>query len=220
MKGVYVATRAYAVIAISMFAMVVAILAANVNPPVVDSQKAEMKAPGDIVVHAVWPNGNIDVDLWLSGPDEPIPVGYSNKGGLVWNLLRDDLGDSPDATPINYEDAFTRGMPPGEYVVNVQCFRCHLTELPMPVDVGVSIRKRTGTEGLENLVITKVMMKVDGQEKTAVRFIVKPDGTVDPESVNNVYKKLRGNKPKQESTPYWGGGGGMPIPPQYQQGDK
>lgn len=217
MNLVYVIFRVYALVIVAVMAMLVAVLVASVNPKVEETHKAEAKAAGDIVVHVVWPNGNIDVDLWVSGPEEPIPVGYSNKGGLVWNLLRDDLGDSPDATPINYEDAFTRGMPPGEYVINVQCFRCNQATLPMPVDVGVAVRSKLGNQDLKNLVTTKVMMKVDGQEKTAVRFIVKEDGEVDPDSINNVYQRLRGNKPKAESTPYWGDGNPpAAIPPQYQ----
>ena len=200
MKPVYALTRGYSIIALSLFVMVVTILAANVNPPVVNNEKAETKAPGDVVVHIVWPNGDIDVDLWMIGPGEPVAVGYSNKGGVLWNLLRDDLGNSPDATPINYEDAFTRGLVPGEYVINVQCFRCNQGTFPMPVDVGVALRDRTnGSIGqLRNLVTTKVLIKADGQEKTAVRFTITEKGEVDMQSVNNVYFKLRGNEPKAE----------------------
>lgn len=195
MKSTYVLFRGYSLLIISMFTILVTVMIANLNPKSEENKK-ETQAPGDIVVHIVWPNGDIDVDLWLDGPGEPVPVGYSNKGGVLWNLLRDDLGNLPDATPINYEDAFTRGIVPGEYTINVQCFRCNQAALPMTIDVGVSIRDRTpGLTGqLKGLVETKVIIKADGQEKTAVRFIVGPDGTVDKASINNVYKKLRGDK--------------------------
>ena len=33
---------------------------------------------------------DVDIDLWVKAPDD-IPVGYSNQGGLFFNLLRDDL---------------------------------------------------------------------------------------------------------------------------------
>ena len=45
-------------------------------------------------------------------PDD-IPVGYSNKGGLFFNLLRDDLGKYKDNSPINYEVSYSRGISEG-----------------------------------------------------------------------------------------------------------
>lgn len=211
MKNVYLLFRSYSLIVISLFVVLVTVMVANLNPKATDQKVLETKAPGDIVAHIVWPNGDIDVDLWLSGPDEPVPVGYSNKGGVLWNLLRDDLGNKPDATPINYEDAFTRGIVPGEYVVNIQCWRCHLATFPMTVDVAVSMRNRSGDQPLENFVVSKVLIKQDGQEKTAVRFIVKEDRTVAMDSINNTYKPLRGsNKPSGGLTfPYYLDGGGV-----------
>jgi hypothetical protein len=41
----------------------------------------------------------------------------------VFNLLRDDLGKAQDLTDNNYEVACSRGLPPGEYVVNVHMYR-------------------------------------------------------------------------------------------------
>ena len=211
MKNVYLLFRSYSLIVTSLFVVLVTVMVANLNPKATDQKVLETKAPGDIVAHIVWPNGDIDVDLWLSGPDEPVPVGYSNKGGVLWNLLRDDLGNKPDATPINYEDAFTRGVVPGEYVVNLQCWRCDKATFPMTVDVAVSMRNRSGDQPLENFVVSKVLIKEDGQEKTAVRFIVKPDLTVDMDSINNTYKPLRGSKkPSGGLTfPYYLDGGGV-----------
>ena len=51
------------------------------------------------------------------------PVGYSNKGGVIFNLLRDDLGKRADATGMNYEVSYSRGIPAGEYTVNVHLYR-------------------------------------------------------------------------------------------------
>jgi hypothetical protein len=49
------------------------------------------------------------VDLWVQAPGD-IPVGYSNKGGLIMNLLRDDLGTN-DPTPLLYENQYSHGVP-------------------------------------------------------------------------------------------------------------
>jgi hypothetical protein len=209
-KSTYLLFRAYSLIVVAMFAILVAIMIANLNPKA-DSGKGEAKAPGDIIAHIVWPNGDTDVDLWMIGPDEPGPVGYSNKAGIIWNLLRDDRGVLPDATPINYEDAFTRGIVPGEYIINVQCFRCALADFPMTVDMGVSKRNRYSNDSIENIVVTKIVLKADGQEKTGVRFIVDEKGEVVVDSVNNVYRKLVGNKEIEKK-------GTLSVPEVYQNG--
>jgi hypothetical protein len=39
-------------------------------------------------------------DLWIQAPGD-VPVGYSNKSGGVFNLLRDDLGKAKDMTDGN-----------------------------------------------------------------------------------------------------------------------
>lgn len=155
------------------------------------AEAAQADPPGNLIVHILWPEGDTDIDLWVSGPAEPVPVGYSNKGGVLWNLLRDDLGDSPDATPINYEDAFTRGVVPGEYTINVHCYRC--PSLPQKVDVEVSINTGDPGEksGLKVLVTTSVNLVSPGQERTAINFILNADGTIRPGSMNSVFRPLR-----------------------------
>ena len=52
-------------------------------------------APGNVIVEVRWPTElDSDVDLWVQAPGD-VPVGYSNKGGAMFNLLRDDLGQQP-----------------------------------------------------------------------------------------------------------------------------
>jgi hypothetical protein len=171
-------------------------------------ENAQAQPPGNMIVHIMWPEGNEDVDLWLDGPGEMVPVGYSNKGGLLWNLLRDDLGKWPDATPINYENAYTRGVVAGEYTVNVHCYRCPMT--PVPVDVEVSLN--TGDPGsktpLKVLVTTKVKLVTSGQERTAINFKLTEDGEIVPGSMNSVLKKLRSEKKSGDSN----------VMPPYMQG--
>lgn len=198
-RGPTILFRAYSILVVSLFAVIFTVLLPFLNPQTVEETTKEAKAAGDIVAHIVWPNGDIDVDMWMIGPGEPVSVGYSNKGGLLWNLLRDDLGAKPDATPVNYEDAFTRGIVPGEYIINIQCYRCDKATFPMTVDAAVSIRNRSpdGVQGLDNFVVTQVVIKADGQEKTVVRFKVGEDLKVDMDSINNVYYRLRGNKAKE-----------------------
>jgi len=130
------------------------------------------------------------VDLWLDGPDEPRPVGYSNKGGVLWNLLRDDLGNSPDYTPLNHENAFSRGAPPGDYRVNVHCFRCPV----VPVIVSAEVSLRTPGGRVVAIGTSRVTLHRRGEEKTALAFRLRRDGTVAADSVTTLYEPLRARR--------------------------
>jgi hypothetical protein len=157
------------------------------NPPAKD---AAADPPGNLIVAITWPAGNTDVDLWVMGPQEVRPVGYSNKGGILFNLLRDDLGNMPDATPLNYENAFTRGIIAGEYFVNVHCFRCPV--LPVPVDVEISVNTgEPGKNSLKAIATTRVELTRNGDEKTALRFRLTAEGKLVPDSMNSVFRPLR-----------------------------
>lgn len=152
-------------------------LLAQVNPPATP----DIAQPGNIVVSAAWPEGSNDVDLWVQHAGD-IAVGYSNKSGKVWSLLRDDLGNVNDSTPMNYESSFSRGIPDGEYAVNVKCFTC---SGKFPVPVAVEVRLATGEliwRGVVELVANK-------QERTAVRWRM-ADGRVVSGSAGFVFKKM------------------------------
>lgn len=168
-----------------LFVVMVVFLLQHINPPV-DADK--MEPPGSIVASLVWPEGNHDIDLWVTGPAEPLPVGYSNKGGVLWNLLRDDLGSTPDYTPLNYEHSFTRGIPPGEYVVNAHCYRC--TILPIEAVLEVSI-KATGSSRMQLIGSTTITFDRNKQEKTGLAFAVDDAGAVIPDSLNAIFQPLR-----------------------------
>ena len=74
-----------------------------------------------------------------------MPVGFPNKGNEVVNLLRDDLGLFQDLTDINYEIVYSRGIVPGEWIVNVQAYRLEDPIQPVPVQVQVVVSvKREG----------------------------------------------------------------------------
>ena len=102
------------------FVAIVVLLLPHLNPPV----KAEESAvpPGNVIVEVRWPDEvDADVDLWVEAPSD-VPVGYSNLGGLVFDLLRDDRGHDTDVSALNYEVAYSRGAPAGEYTVNLHLY--------------------------------------------------------------------------------------------------
>lgn len=171
-------------LALIAFLAMVTWMLPHLNPPAADG---EIDPPGSISAMIIWPEGNIDVDLWVDAPGEPVPVGYSNKGGLLWNLLRDDLGNQPDALSLNFENAFTRGQIPGDYRVNVHCYRC--PTLPVEVELEVTAMS---AEGKQSVIGTStIVLRRDHEEKTGLAFTVGSDGMVDLESMTTLFKPLR-----------------------------
>lgn len=147
-----------------------------------------IKPPGAVMVELRWPDDNpSDVDLWVQAPGD-VPVGYSNKGGAIFNLLRDDIGHVLDATGMNYENSFARGLVPGEYVVNLHLYRG--LAVPIPCKVVVSVQGERDPV-MRQILATEVTLLREGQEKTALRFKLDQSGALVSGSVNSAQKPLR-----------------------------
>jgi hypothetical protein len=174
-------------LALAGFVTLVLLLLPHLNPRAKTDD--ELRSPGNVIIEARWPDEiDADVDLWVQAPDD-VPVGYSNKGGAVFNLLRDDLGHSGDLTGLNYEFSFSRGVPAGEYTANVHLYRNH-TSHPVPVAVVVSV-KGSVSESAKQILATKVTLARDGEEFTAVRFRLDDQGRLVSGSVHDLPKPLR-----------------------------
>lgn len=181
--------RDFTLLMVLGFVAMVIWLLPHVSPP---ADNASAVPPGNVVIAITWPSGDTDIDLWVTGPGEIVPVGYSNKGGLLFNLLRDDLGDRPDATPLNYENTYSRGIIAGEYIVNVHCYRCPV--VPQKVELEISVNKGDDGKGVTPVAVTSVELRANGEEKTALRFKLDEEGNMIPNSMNNVFRPLRAAK--------------------------
>ncbi|MGH6903435.1 MAG: hypothetical protein ACREIR_11930, partial [Geminicoccaceae bacterium] len=146
--------------------------------------------PGNVIVEVRWPDDiDCDVDLWVEAPGD-IPVGYSNKGGVIFNLLRDDLGKRADATGMNYEVSYSRGIVAGEYTVNVHLYRNTAGVLPIPVTVVTSVKK-SSKESARQVLASNIELVREGEELTVYRFRLSEDGDLVPGSVHSLQRKLR-----------------------------
>lgn len=157
----------------------------SINPPSADA--ASINPPGNLIVSIAWPEGNDDVDLWVLAPGDEKAVGYSNRGSKTANLLRDDMGTVNDSMPFNKEDVYSRGLPAGEYVVNLHCYRC---SGPQKVSVEVGI----ANNGTTHRLLQEVVALPVGRELTVVRFRLDAAGKVVPGSVNRVFMPIRAKK--------------------------
>lgn len=172
------------------FILMTVLMMAVVNPPAQSAETEGEQSPGNVIVEAQWGDGmDADVDLWVAAPGDR-PVGYSNKSGAVFNLLRDDLGKAQDVTDYNYEVAYSRGMPAGEYVANVHMYRGIGVTYPVDVKLVVSV-KATPNDTAQQLVTTTVQLRHENHQVTAFRFSLDSEGHLVTGSVNSLYKELR-----------------------------
>jgi hypothetical protein len=175
-------------LALAGFVMIVMLLLPHVNPRAANEH--ETQSPGNVMVELRWPDHiDADVDLWVEGPGDS-PVGYSNKDGSVFNLLRDDLGRDSDLTDLNYEFSYSRGVPSGEYTVNVHLYRNGGHHFPLPVTIAVSVKGTNGSSS-QRLLNTKLDLLREGQETTVFRFQLDEDGDLIAGSVHDLPRALR-----------------------------
>lgn len=145
------------------FLIFMAVLMLFMNPKPTEQLKQQIVPPsGKITVSVTWcPDPkkrecNIDVDTWTQykgseehGFDPEPPVGYSNLGGVTYNLQRDDLGhvynDPKDPTrntdEVNFELTSSRGLPPGQHCVNVHLYNLKSGTLPVSVKSQVELHR-------------------------------------------------------------------------------
>ncbi len=179
-------------LALAGFVALVILMLPYLNPK--QTKTAEnTEPPGNVIVEVRWPDElDTDIDLWVQAPGD-VPVGYSNKGGVVFNLLRDDLGRRADATKMNYEVTYSRGLPPGEYVVNLHLYRNMSHKSPIRVTVVASVKK-SAQESARQLVASEFDLLREGQELTVLRLRLNERGDLVPGSVNSLNRPLRSAK--------------------------
>jgi hypothetical protein len=175
-------------LALAGFVTVVLLLLPHLHPP--KEAEAAIRSPGNVIVEIRWPDEiDADIDLWVQAPGDT-PVGYSNKGGTIFNLLRDDLGRRGDTTELNYEISYSRGVPAGEYTVNVHLYRNSGGYVSIPVTISVSVKAKSN-ESARRVLATELLLENEGEERTAFRFSLDDKGRLMRDSVHDLPKPLR-----------------------------
>ena len=168
------------------FVAMVIMLLPHISPKKKETE--DHKAPGNVIVEMHWPSEmTYDVDLWVKAPNE-VPVGFWNQGAKIFNLLRDDLGTEGDATDENYEVSYSRGISPGEYVVNVHMYGNLGKGKSVPVKIVVSVKRPL--EETRQILETTVQLVRHNQEETAFRFRLDNDAELVPGSVSTLKRPL------------------------------
>ncbi|MGF7209459.1 hypothetical protein GGE65_004056 [Skermanella aerolata] len=177
-------------LALCGFVAVVILLLPHLNPKQEAKAAVASTVPGNVMIEARWADElDSDIDLWVQAPGD-VPVGYSNKSGVIFNLLRDDLGRNADPTQLNYEVTYSRGVPPGEYAVNLHMYRNKSKVSPVKVTVVTSVKK-PNSESAKQILTSSVDLMAENQETTVYRFKLTEAGELVPGSVNSLPKPLR-----------------------------
>lgn len=176
------------------FVLMTAILLTSISKPLVEEVDG-VKNPGNIAVTIVWKSGiDADVDTWLQSPHDDA-VGYSNLSGTVWNLLRDDLGSPNDMGGLNMENAYSRGIPAGEYAINVHAYRANKSLYPIEIEVEVIVVKdpKAGKGGQKKFKRKATLYKT-GEEITVMRFTVDGEKNIIEDSINAIFTPIRNRR--------------------------
>ena len=178
-----------------MFAIAVIFMNPIAKTGVIDT-KAEY------LITVTWPEGNpSDVDTWTQDPAGNI-IWYAAKEAGLMHLDRDDTGTDRDvlvvngltvANPLNQEIVSIRGIVPGEWTVNVQMYAYDPTGLAgdganPPVPVTIKVEKINPV--VRVVFYDTVELRHQGDEVTAVRFTIRPNGDVT--DINQLPKRLFG----------------------------
>ena len=137
-------------------------------------QQEDTKSPGTMQIELRWPDDmDVDIDLWLRSPQDAA-VGYSRKGGQVLDLLRDDLGFDNDSLGLNYENAYSRGLPPGRYVVNAHWYGTKDGTTSVPLRLAIKVDGAGGKQ----LITKQATLQFRQEELTLLRFVVDENGRI------------------------------------------
>ena len=171
-----------------VFCFIIALLA--MNPKALKT--GDIPAKAEFIITVSWPDMNPnDIDTWVEDPGGNLVWFRAREAGLM-HLDRDDRGLSNDSivvngkqvgNPLNQEVVTLRGIAAGEYTVNAHYYD---SKDGQPVEVTVSVVKVNPRAEVVFYGTVKLARK--GDEATAVRFTVLPDGSVS--SVNTLPKTL------------------------------
>lgn len=160
--------------------IVMFVLAFLLINPIARSGAVDPKA--EILITLSWPDGRTeDVDLYVEDPGGDLVWFRRREAGLM-HLDRDDLGALNDtievggeriSNPLNQEIVSLRGTRPGEYVVNAHLYRAAEAG---PVPVTVKVEKLNPV--VRVVFYGTVELQEQGDERTLVRFVVRPDESV------------------------------------------
>jgi hypothetical protein len=174
----------------TMFLLTLAMISASKN------QEESIKRDVEYVLRIEWRgDSDSDIDMWVQDPSGDM-IGYRDKQRNNMFLERDNTGNDitlKQPGHINEEIVSVLKTNTGWYTVNLHYFQKRSAGEPQQVTWSIIKMKPS----IQTVATGTVSMNQEGQEKTAVRFIVNKDGQVektDPITQNLFVLKYLGKK--------------------------
>lgn len=175
---------------VATFLIAMSILLVQLEASRTETKTKDDNAAGSISVYVFWKDGiDLDLDIHLRNAEDQ-HIYYANLSGKVWNLLRDDLGMIGDRDVRNFENAYSRGIIPGEYIVNVHAYRGTKEMFPIEVEAEIIVAADSkGGKGSQKTFTQKVTLYKVKEEATLIRFTIDAnkrlvDGSVSHEFIS------------------------------------
>jgi hypothetical protein len=174
----------------TMFLLTLAMISASKN------QEESIKRDVEYVLRIEWRgNSDSDIDMWIQSPSGDI-MGFTDKQRNNMFLERDNTGNDitlKQPGHINEEIISILKTNEGWYSINVHYFQRRSESEPQNITWSVIKMK----PNIHTIATGEVSLNQEGQEKTAVRFKIKEDGSVakiDTGSQNLFVLKYLGKK--------------------------
>ena len=155
-------------------------------------EEGKVSPKAEMLITVRWPDRHPDdVDTLVEGPGGEL-LWYNNRDAGLMHLDRDDRGRLADqvvldgekvSNPLNQETVTLRALQPGEYVVNLLHFKSNYAE-----DLPVTVKVEKLNPEVSLVYYGKRELTGAGDEQTAVRFTIGPEGEV--EGTNELPKSL------------------------------
>ena len=155
-------------------------------------EEGKVSPKAEMLITVRWPDRHPDdVDTLVEGPGGEL-LWYNNRDAGLMHLDRDDRGRLADqvvldgekvSNPLNQETVTLRALQPGEYVVNLLHFKSNYAE-----DLPVTVKVEKLNPEVSLVYYGKRELTGAGDEQTAVRFTIGPEGEV--KGTNELPKSL------------------------------
>ena len=94
-----------------------------------------------------------------------------------------------DTTKRNYEVAYSKNIPAGEYIINVHLYGRIPPRTEIPITVVTSVTKGVG-ESARQILTRSMILRTHNAERTVYSFALDSDAQLEPDSVTTLRKRL------------------------------
>ena len=74
------------------------------------AKNADIESKAEVVMYMEWPEGDVDIDIWIKTPSGSV-MSYNNMSAGLVTLERDDTGNKRDMFIVNGKNIINKVLP-------------------------------------------------------------------------------------------------------------